>query len=81
MDRNKQINAGRQTVKRKYKFISFSSKVGPYVSFVETMTEYKNGNVGCGFSFVINKKYDMKKHGSKRICIDLQKLRGRKPSC
>ena len=62
-------------------FITFSFIVGPNISFVERINEYQNGNVGCDFSFRINKIYDTKKHGSSYVRIDLQNMRGRKPSC
>ncbi len=81
MDRDKQTDAGRQTMKPKHNFITFSSVVGPNVSAFERITEYQNGDVSCNFAFRINRAYDIKKHGSRHIRIDLQNMRGRKPSC
>jgi hypothetical protein len=81
MDRDKQTGAGRQTIKPKMRSITFSFIVGPDISFVERINEYQNGNVSCNFSFRINKIYDKKIHGSSYVRIDLQNLRGRKPSC
>ncbi len=77
----KQIEIRRQTTKPKTRSITFSFVVGPNISFVERINEYQNGNVSCNFAFRINKLYDKKKHGSSHIRIDLQNLRGRKPSC
>ncbi len=81
MGRDKQTDAGRQTMRSKMKSITFSFIVGPNISFVERINEYRNGNVSCNFAFRVNKVYDKKKHGSSYVRIDLQKLRGRKPSC
>ena len=81
MDRDKQTGAGRQTIKPKMRSITFSFIVGPDISFVERINEYQNGNVSCNFSFRINGIYDKKKHGSSYVRLDLQNLRGRKPSC
>ncbi len=95
MDRDKQINAGRQVVKMrlkdaiqatrakenmdkyKYTFISFSFVVGPQVSATERIVEYVDGRIRCDFAFIVNKKYDMNKYGSRRICIDRDKMRRR----
>ena len=77
----KQIEIRRQTTKPKMRSITFSFIVGPNISFVERINEYQNGNVSCNFSFRINGIYDKKKHGSSYVRLDLQNLRGRKPSC
>ncbi len=77
----KQIEIRRQIMKPKMRSITFSFIVGPNISFVERINEYQNGNVSCSFAFRINKLYDKKKHGSSYVRLDLQNLRGRKPSC
>lgn len=81
MERDKQAGGRRQTMKPKHNFITFSYVVGPNVSTIERITEYQNGNVSCSFAFRINRTYDIKKHGSRHIRIDLYNMRGRKPSC
>ena len=63
--------------KYQYRFISFSSVVGPYVSATERIVEFSDGRIRCDFAFIVNKKYDMNKYGSKRICIDKAKRRGK----
>ena len=63
--------------KYQYNFISFSFVVGPRVSATERIVEFSDGRVRCDFAFIVNKKYDMKKYGSKRICIDRTKKRGK----
>lgn len=63
--------------KYKYNYISFSFVVGPYVSVTERIVEYSDGRIRCDFAFIVNKKYDMEKYGSKRICIDRAKRRGK----
>lgn len=77
----KQIDDGMKIMKTKTKSITFSFIVGPNISLRERIDEYQNGNVGCSFAFQINKKYDVKKYGNSYVRIDLQNLRGRKPSC
>lgn len=63
--------------KYQFDFISFSYVVGPQVSATERIVEYTDGRVRCDFAFIVNKKYDMNKYGSKRICIDPTKNRGK----
>lgn len=65
----------RTAEKYNFRFISFSFVVGPYVSITERIVEYKDGRVKCDFAFIVNKQYDMKKYGSKRICVDADKKR------
>ncbi len=69
--------AKENTEKYQYNFISFSFVVGPQVSATERIVEFLDGRIRCDFAFVINKKYDMNKYGSKRICIDRAKRRGK----
>ena len=69
--------AKENTGKYGYNFISFSFVVGPQVSATERIVEFSDGRIRCDFAFIINKKYDMNKYGSKRICIDRAKRRGK----